>query len=171
MAAREDTPAVFQEKQRFRQPWIWALLLGIAGLSIYSFVQQIFLGEPFGSNPAPDYMVAIIAVFFGLGFPIVFSQINLTTEVRPEGVYYRFFPFQLSFRKISPEDIASYEAREYSPVKEYGGWGIRFGPSGKAYNISGSRGVQFRFVDGKQLLIGSRRADEMAAAMSRAFGK
>jgi hypothetical protein len=39
---------------------------------------------------------------------------------------------------------------------EYGGWGIKYGKMGKAYNVSGNRGVQLEFTDGKRLLIGSQ---------------
>jgi TATA-box binding protein (TBP) (component of TFIID and TFIIIB) len=49
---------------------------------------------------------------------------------------------------------------------EYGGWGIKYGRKGKAYNVSGNRGVQLVFKDGKQLLIGSQRAEELAEAIS-----
>ena len=37
-----------------------------------------------------------------------------------------------------------------------------------AYNVSGNRGVQPVFSNGKRLLIGSQRPDELAAAISQA---
>ncbi len=33
-------------------------------------------------------------------------------------------------------------ARKYRPIREYGGWGIRYGWNGRAYSTSGNEGVQ-----------------------------
>ena len=126
---------LYREVQHFRQPLLWALLLAIAGLCIYGAVQQLILGKPFGSNPAPDTGMIIIVIVFGAGFPLLFYVMNLTTEVRSDGLYYRFFPFHLSFHKIPLEDLKTYEVRTYSALREYGGWGIRWGLNGKAYNV------------------------------------
>jgi TATA-box binding protein (TBP) (component of TFIID and TFIIIB) len=50
---------------------------------------------------------------------------------------------------------------------EYGGWGIRCGWHGKkVYNISGNRGVQLVFKNGKRLLIGSQKPDDFANALN-----
>ena len=39
---------------------------------------------------------------------------------------------------------------------------------GKAYNVSGNEGVQLELTNGKRILIGSQRADELADAIKRA---
>ena len=49
-----------------------------------------------------------------------------------------------------------------------GGWGFRWGSSGRAYNLRGNRGVQLTLADGGRLLLGSQRADELAAAIEEA---
>jgi len=161
----------YREVQRFRQPWLWLLVAAISGLSLWSFVQQIILGKPFGQNPAPDAAVVVIAAIFGLGFPALFYAINLTTEVRSDGLYVRFFPLHLSFRRIPNERLIKYEVQTYSPIKDYGGWGIRYGRSGKAYNVSGNRGVMLDLLDGERLLIGSQKPEDLANAIGLAFGR
>jgi hypothetical protein len=166
-----DSKVLYCEVQRFRQPWLWILLLSISAIAIWGMIQQLFLGEPFGNNPAPDTILIIIAVIFGFGFPYAFYKMNLTTEVRSDGIYYRFFPFHLSFHKIKLEDLVRYEVQTYRPVRDYGGWGIRWGRKGKAYNVSGNRGVQLEFSDGKQLLLGSQNPEELAGALDSALGK
>ena len=171
MVGIHDRGIIFREIQHFRQIWLWALLTSISLLIIYAMVQQLLLGKPFGSNPAPDLALVIIGIIFGLGFPIFFYFLNLTTEVRKDGLYYRFSPFHRSFRRIALEDLTSYEARTYSPVKNYGGWGIRYGQGGIAYNVSGNRGVQLELANDKRILIGSQRPEELAEAIRRALGK
>jgi hypothetical protein len=161
----------YREVQRFRQPWLWLLVAGVSGISIWSFVQQIILGKPFGQNPASDAGVVIIAVIFGPAFPILFYAINLTTEVRSDGLYLRFFPFHLGFRRIPAETLNRCEVQTYRPIRDYGGWGIRYGRGGKAYNVSGDRGVILGLSDGSRLLIGSQKPEELVNAIKLAFGK
>jgi hypothetical protein len=91
-------------------------------------------------------------------------SLKLTTEVRLEGIYVRFFP--LWVRQTIPfNQITRYEARRYRPILEYGGWGVRYGWRSKAYNVRGNRGVQLELRDGQRLLIGSQRPEELARAI------
>jgi hypothetical protein len=91
---------------------------------------------------------------------------KLSVRVDDEALHIRFFP--LVKRHIRLEEIARWEARTYRPLLEYGGWGIRCGWKGMAYNVSGNRGVQLELANGKRLLIGSQRPEELAEAISQA---
>jgi len=166
-----DMTPSFREIQYFRQPWLWVLVLGISLVSIWGAVQQLGLGIPFGTNPASDGSVILIAVIFGLIFPVGFYFMNLTTEVHQDGIYYRFFPFHLRFRVIGFSDVVDYEVRTYSALKDYGGWGIRYGRKGKAYNVSGNRGLWLKLSAGGSLLFGSQRPDDFAAALETAISQ
>ena len=96
-----ESVVIFSEVQRFRQPWIWVILLSITALMLYFIIMQVALGEPVGNNPAADWLLIILAIVFGLGFPVFFYFLNLTVEVRTDGLYYRYFPLHLSFKKIT----------------------------------------------------------------------
>jgi hypothetical protein len=101
-----------------------------------------------------------------IGIGGLFWVLKLETEVRPDGLYVRYFPFHIHFKRFGAEDFSEYYARTYRPIREYGGWGIRcsFG-KGKAYNVSGNKGVQLVFKSGKRLLIGSQRDEELEEAI------
>ena len=159
---------LYREVQHFRQAWLWAIVLAVAGVAIYAAVEQLILGESFGSNPAPDVGVLLIGIVFGLGLPVFFNGANLTTEVTREGICYRFFPFHLSTQKIPLSQVKSHEVITYSPLRDYGGWGIRYGSKGKAYNVSGNRGVRLELSNGKRLLFGSQRPEELSEAVAAA---
>jgi hypothetical protein len=167
--AAADAPAevYFREEQQFRQKWLWLVTVGTAGIAWYGFAVQVVMGVPFGSNPAPTVMVALIWLAFGIGLPVFFRLLRLVTTVRPDGVRFRFVPFHLAARVMPPAAIARYEARTYRPLVEYGGWGIRSGRSGDAYNVSGDKGVQFVLAGGKRILIGTQRPAEFVAALDR----
>jgi len=123
----------------------------------------------------PERSRRVLAVIVGIGVPIaiagLFLFLKLQTEVRPDGLYVRYLPFHLHFKRIAPEELSEYYARQYKPVREYGGWGIRCSfRNGKAYNVSGNKGVQLVFKNGKQLLIGSQKADELETAIRSIMG-
>ncbi|MDY6911592.1 MAG: DUF6141 family protein [Chloroflexota bacterium] len=156
---------LFREVQRLRQIWLWLIVLCAPAILIYGMIQQLILDNPFGNNPTSDTVLIILGIVLGLGLPCFMYTINLTTEVHTDGLYLKYFPFHLSFREIAFEEIKSYTAQTYSPIKDYGGWGIKFGRGGKAYNVSGNSGVQMELVNGEKLLIGSKRSEELAMAI------
>ena len=162
----------FHEEQQFRQPWLWLLLLVITacviGMFAHGMYTQLYLGQSWGDRPMSDSALVISAAFSFLisaGLTLLFYKLKLITEVGPDGVHIRFFP--LTRRKITFDSITSCKARNYRPIREYGGWGIRFSRKGNAYNVSGNRGVQLEFRQGKPLLIGSQRAEELADAINK----
>lgn len=165
------TGVLFREVQHFRQLWLWFIVLAIAGIAIYSVIQQLVLGRPFGDNPAPDPLVLVIGIVFGLALPSLFCVMNLTTEVKEDGLHYRLFPFHVTFQRIAGPEIRRCESVSYRPLRDYGGWGIRYSIAGKAYNVSGNRGVQLELVDGRRILIGSQKPDELAAALQLTTGQ
>lgn len=162
---------LFREEQKFTQIWVLIVVFIPVVLAWYAGIQQILLNKPFGSHPAPDSVLWIIWALFGIAFPVFFFSVKLSTEVRNDGIYICFFPFHREFRTLPFEAIKKYEVRDYSPFKEYGGYGIRYGTSGKAYNVSGKRGVQLELVSSRKILIGSKKPDELAEAIRTAAGK
>jgi hypothetical protein len=163
--------ALFQETQRFTRWWIWLLLLIGPVIVLYGIVQQVILGHPFGNHPASNLALIITGIIVVVLLPLLFSRLRLTTLVYSDGIKVRFFPLQPRGRFIRFDEIKSFYAREYHPIREYGGWGIKYGHSGMAYNVSGDWGLQLELVSGKKLLIGSQKARELEEAVAAASGK
>lgn len=162
-------PVLYREEQRFTQPLLWILVLGLSALFTAMFVAQVVFGIPVGSKPAPDWAVWLLLLGVGVGLPAFFRTLRLTVQVHEHGLDVRYFP--LAHRWIEWRELRLAWARNYRPIFEYGGWGIRWGGSGNwAYNVRGDRGVQLVFQDGSRLLIGSQQADELAGAIRAAAG-
>jgi hypothetical protein len=152
----------FTERQRFRQIWVWALVLGLLGLFVWAFVQQIILGIPWGNNPASDTGL-ILSSLIPLGIAALFLVAKLDTRIDRRGVSYRFFPFHLRWREIDWKLISRAYIRHYKPLSEFGGYGLKYGiKAGMTYNVSGNQGLQIELKNGKKLLIGTRKPEEMA---------
>jgi hypothetical protein len=94
---------------------------------------------------------------------------KLVTHVRSEGIFYRYPPFILKERKFDTKEIEKFEIRKYKPIKDYGGWGIRYGRgrAGRAITVSGNEGLQLYLKSGKKVLIGTQRADALVRAMNK----
>jgi hypothetical protein len=158
----------FYEEQRFRQPLLLVLIFFLVAMSWYAFIQQIVNKKPFGTNPAPDAVVWGLWGVFGIAFPLFFLALKMTTEVRRDALYVRFVPGH--HRIIRLEEIKSAEVREYRPLRDYGGWGIRYSAKqGMAYNVSGTKGVQLELTSGKRILIGSQEPDRLANTLRDAL--
>ena len=162
---------IYCEVQQFRQVWIWVIVSALSGLVWYAAVMQLLLHRPLGSSPMTDILLVIFWFIFGIGLPALLFFSRLITEVRDDGIYIRFFPFQRTSHSIAFTKVKLYEVRTYRPFREYGGHGIRYGSNGKAYNVSGDRGVQIELLNGERLLIGSQRADELWRAIQAKVGE
>lgn len=157
--------AVYREVQRWslrsRYLLLTLCLLGATGGLISTIT--ILTQDPRQWASLPVVVICGILVPVGIGFLIWVAR--LETEVRQDGLYIRYVPFHRRFKRFGVEDLSEYHARTYRPVLEYGGWGIRCGWKGRAYNVSGNRGVQLVFRDGRRMLIGSSRPSELEEAI------
>ena len=167
MNRNKFSQTLFKEEQRFRQWWLLVIVFATSALPWIGFFYQIVLGNKFGNNPAPDILIIIIWILFGIGFPLLFLSARLVTEIREDGIYIKFFPFHFNYKFFAFEEIESFEEREYRPIYEYGGWGIRYGFGGIAYNVSGNKGVQLIMKNKKKILIGSQKSHEFYKAIKK----
>lgn len=157
---------LFTERQHFRQWWLWLLLIGITLPVVYTIMQRyLTLSQAAETNYSNLFPLSAILPLLIL---LLYIVMRLDTEIREDGIYVRFFPFALRLKKYGWEEIERVYIRTYSPLKEYGGWGIRYGGNGRALNISGNSGLQLELQNGKKLLIGTRKPEEMEAALQHA---
>jgi hypothetical protein len=129
----------------------------------WAFFKQVVLDDPTGERPLPVWLAWVLALVFGLGLPALGWSMRLITEVRPGLLWVRLSPFR--GMRIAAKEIASAFAREYSPIREYGGWGVRVSRAGRAYNAYGNKGVQLVLIDGRQILVGTQRPEDLLAAL------
>jgi len=166
----EEKDLIFREVQTFGSTFR-RLLVVLMAISIAIFA--IALWETITNPETPDILVPVLLSIVAMAIPIaatfLFFILKLETEVRSDGLYVRFYPFHIRYKKFTPKDLAEHYCRTYKPIREYGGWGIRcsFTGKGKAYNVSGNKGVQLVLTNGKKLLIGSQEPDDLIAAIDK----
>ena len=163
-----DNEILFTERQRFKQWWLWLILLGINGLFLFGVFRQVIGGQQFGNKPMSDTGL-LIATGFTILLTLLFTSFRLETQIKKDGIYVRFFPFHLSFKHYTWDTLTKSYIRQYSAITEYGGWGLRLGlfGKGKAFNVSGDKGLQLEFTNNRKLLIGTNKPEELKEALNK----
>lgn len=141
---------MYKETQKFRQPWLWVLLLYSLGVVLYRW-------QPVG--------VAVV-----LGVLSLFWFLALETQIDEKGIAYRWLPFQRHYRLIKWSDIEQITVRDYAAIGEFGGWGIRFSWHGMAHTVSGHHGIELKRKGKKRtLLIGTQQPEEIHQILERNY--
>lgn len=177
---RKRVKIFFSEEQRLTdspKKWIFVvvyiLVMGILG---YGMIKQLVLGKPWGENPMSNAGLTLTFSLVGMfmsGMTMLQTRVKLMVYIDKEGIHYRFPVFIRKERLIKKEQIAGYDVREYRPLKESGGWGLRkraiyrMADKGITYKITGNTGLKLYLTDGRRLLLGTRRPEAMKRAMRK----
>jgi hypothetical protein len=152
----------FKETQRIKIWWMWAPLIAINLLFAYIFVQQIIVGQPFGRTPLPNGI--IITLFLICAGMLTFCLlISFKLRIDEEGIHYKYTPFRRKYTTITWYHVSDAYVRDYEPLYEYGGWGIKGTLKNRAYNMSGKTGLQLVLRDGNKVILGTLRPVEVKA--------
>jgi hypothetical protein len=161
MAEETAIQPLYEEVQQPVWP-IQALTIGsgaAAGVGLGVALTRLGLAARFG-------VAGLVAG--GVGLALGEFLMPMRTTLLQDEVQIRFgrrTRFRIPLRNI----VRAY-ARDYKPLAEFGGWGIRNGAGGRAFNMRGERGVQLVLRSGQRVLIGTERPDELAEAIRRTTG-
>ncbi len=154
---------IFTEEQRFAQLWLYIVL-------IVSFIAPMMLTfKEFVNDDNKDdgALVTLIVVIgsMALVYGFIFS-LKLRTRIDEIGIQFRFIPFHFKNRTIGWEEIEKGYIRNYDAISDFGGWGMKGGrlwrkSKGVAYNVKGNIGLQLELKNGKKILIGTQKQEEM----------
>ena len=150
-------PLSFTETQRFSQRWRW--LLAVLTLLVLGFLGIALFKDP--SWPA----LLILAVVL---LPLLAGLWLMRLEVRVDaaGIHYRYLPLLWRWRHWPWADFQKVFPRTYSPLGEYGGWGIKGLPGELAYNVWGPAGLQLVFRSGNRLLLGTQQPEQLRQVLA-----
>ncbi|MBS3946291.1 MAG: hypothetical protein KGZ42_12380 [Melioribacter sp.] len=160
--------ALFFEEERFNQKWnlflITPVCTGFILFQLYSLYSQLVWKKPVGSDPLSDTWLIVMSF---LVIPLMifliwlFSVTKLTVQVDSEKILIRFYP--MAKREVLINDIDSFEIKEFNPIIDFGGWGLRYSIRWKTtgYIMKGKVGVHIHLKNRKNLLISSERANEL----------
>ncbi len=136
----------FTESQRFRQWWLWAIILGVTALllAIPADIAGLWL----------SWLIILLAI-------LLLLTCRLDTRYDNISIRYRFWPF-IRWRTIDWADVSTATVTQYDFV----GYGIRWNFGEWVYNIAGNQGLRIETSAGKRILIGTQRPDELRAFLA-----
>ena len=149
----------FREVQPLRQQrFVVAILIVVAAVVLVSL----------RVSGGATLWAAVIALGTLVLVTALFLAASLETTVDRETISIAFH-FLWPHRRILIFDVRNAEATKYRPLLDYGGYGVRLGFRGWAFNVSGDEGVLVETKDGSRVMIGSQRPKELEAAIARAM--
>ena len=162
---RNERQSWFHETQVLRQFHARILLALPPAALLVMTVRQVAFHHPWGHPPPSNGGLIFLTVLLWMVY-LRLITVRLVTDLTLS---------QLSVglrglwrqRRVPLAQIRSATAVRFDPVAEYGGYGIRSGPRGLAYIAAGDRGVQIELQDGRKLLVGSQRAEELARKIAQ----
>jgi len=166
----EDAAAIRQEiaqRVRLRERWVhweaqnnaWinAAMIIASAVMLTGAVLSYKL-EPLAAAMLVVSAVAVVLLLVG----------GMRTTVTPDRIEIRIGLIGLRIFRLPLGKIAEAKAHDFSPLREFGGYGIRWNGKTTAFFFRGNRGVLLRTVAGKQYLIGSDRPQRLAAVIGAA---
>ena len=141
---------------------MFAVLLIVAALC---FVP----GIPNSFGNAHYTVIAVVSVYLLIAVLVGVME----TRVLNDRVVVGFGLIRLIRFSFRLDDISRVEAKTYSPMWEYGGWGIRGFGSKRALNMRGNRGVELILNEPgrrpRSMMIGSQHAEDLEMAINQAI--
>jgi hypothetical protein len=149
---------IYKEEQSYRGTWLMYLLLMIE-IPTISLVSFIIWRTEKDSNTAL-LSIGLLILILSMVFFFLMS-LKLETRIDSYGVKFKFFPFINQWRTLSKGDIKTIGVINYSPLTDYGGWGLKGNRTTKAYSILGDQGILIDIGQKKKILIGTQKGSEL----------
>lgn len=148
---------VFNESQTYRGTWVAYLILLIELPTFLLLLTLFFNAE---DKSEIGIALALTVVILG-GVLLLIFNIQLETRIDDRGVSFRFFPFVRSWKNFQPGQIKSIEVINYSPISDFGGWGMKGNSVTKAYSVLGDEGLLIDIGEKKKIMIGTANSKEL----------
>ncbi len=161
----------FAETQKFNKWWHY-LIAGLPAVFItLIIVCTMLLGSNKQSNTSIQYFVMAMPIVFTVFTFIWFLNLKLKTFIDREGISTTFYGIPFCKRNVLWSEILSVSVVQYSPLSDYGGWGVRYGLSAKGwcYNVSGQTGIKINYKNNKSFMIGTQKAGEAEVIIKKYF--
>jgi hypothetical protein len=166
MTPKEHT--VYRERTPWPQ-WVTVIFWGSMVACTYPLLAGWGTDTPFEQRLAAT--AAIVTVFLLLGYLLH----GTTVLVKRRELLLHLGHAAVIRRRVAFGDIESLESVRYSPMREFGGWGVRGSGAKQAWTARGDEAVVLHLVNGRQLYVGSdhphRLEERIRAAAGDQLGK
>lgn len=149
---------IFKEVQSYRGTWLMYLILIIELPMLILVGTVIWTSKP--DSQEAIWLIPMIFLIMGSVFMFL-MWIKLETRIDSYSIKYRYVPFFFKWKSIPKEAVKSIEVITYSPISDYGGWGLKGNSTTKAYSVLGDQGLLIDIGQKKRIMIGTQKAQEL----------
>ena len=135
-----------------------------AGVLAVMLPAAMFVAAAF-TWPALPWL-SILLILIGFGFITTYGGFRIS--VTGDSVAVKMGILGINLLKLKTAEITAVELHSFSPLHDFGGYGIRFNSGMQAYFLKGDRGVLLSAVGGKRYLLGSDDPEQLAAVINAA---
>ncbi len=147
---------IFTEAQRFRQFWIWIILIGTTAVNLIGIFSS-------GLKSEPILYLSILLLILGLVI-LLFSTLKLETRIDSHRLSFRLYPL-IGNKTYLLEEIQSLELIRFTPLWNIGGWGIPYNFDHWAYTVGGNTGILV-ITKKEKFLLGTKQPHEAQLAIN-----
>jgi hypothetical protein len=144
----------------YQNPLYVSLISVLMPLLMVGIAVWIWFEQPWLSGLL--LVVTIPSLIMYGGLRVIITRHDLTVRLGILGI---------KVLQLKMADIAAVEKHEFAPLRDFGGYGIRFNREIQAYYLRGNRGVKLTTVSGKKYLIGSDNTERLVAVISTVSGR
>ena len=121
----------YSESQSYAGTWVMYFISCPEAPTLVLLIVLYFTGE---DKQAMGIALGLVAGTMAIVLILLF-KIKLETRIDSYGISFRYSPFVRNRKKLTKSQIKSREVRQYQPLLDYGGWGIKGNKTTWAYSI------------------------------------
>ncbi|MGZ3923812.1 MAG: hypothetical protein ACXVBJ_08575 [Flavisolibacter sp.] len=159
----EEGLILYEEVQQFTGVSIRNFSKGLLGIVFLALIVSLIIQK----GRFTDYNKLLIVLLPILLVVNIILGSKLILQIRTDGIYVRFPPWQPKFTTLSWTDIEEIDVREYRPMREFMGWGIRYAPRRMGYIVAGNNCIEVVLKNGYTVIITTQRKEEVNEVLKR----
>jgi hypothetical protein len=158
-----ETEILFEEIQQFTKASVRDFIKVLFGIVFIALIVSLILQK----GKMTDYNRLLIIILPLLLVANFILASKLIMQIRTDGIYVRFPPWQSKFSIYNWTDVAEIFVRDYGTMREFMGWGIRYAPGKMGYIVAGNSCIEIVFKNGNKVLITTQKANEINDVLRR----
>ena len=151
---------LFSEQQTITKWYIWIVPVLVLVVCVYVILSQLLL-QQVGSTNAIPLNILIMMIIVPCILIFFLRHIRMNVEITAKGILYDVRPFHEGY--VLWSEVKEIKLIPYTRMA----FGLRSGLYGKAFNISGTHGLQLTKKNGQKIVLGTDKPELLRKVLER----
>lgn len=161
-------PRIHYEERTGWAGWVHLLIIGLfLGIPLFVLLPEALGEGPGEMSPLGASVLFLVLLVLPALLYVFLGQLRV--RVTDRGVEAAWGLSEVFRKQFAYEEIVGAEAVTYSPLREFGGWGIRIGPGKKrAWTTRGNRALVLHLTDDTRFYLSSEKPERLLISIQAA---